>query len=109
MLFGVEKQATMELLRFFAGSIARMVRDSGELRTGFAITALLCCAKRGHPHMRTSVFTALVLVLAAAAAGQEGPRTIDPREFGLDLPAGAVAPGDRLAVLTNDDNGQPAV
>src|SRR5438132_8685481 len=59
--------------------------------------------------MRYSLWSTLVLLFAAIAAAQEPPRTINPREFGLDLPAGAVTPGEKQAVTTLDDDGQPVV
>jgi hypothetical protein len=57
----------------------------------------------------------LALIFAAVAAAQDGPRTANPREFGLDLPAGTVVSGAALgeprtlAVTTVDDNGQAVV
>jgi hypothetical protein len=60
--------------------------------------------------MRYSVWaTVAFLFLAAAAAAQEGPRTINPREFGLDLPPGVVTAGEKQAVTTVDDDGHPVV
>jgi len=50
------------------------------------------------------------LLLCAICAAQDAPRTIDPREFGLDLPAGVVAPGgERERVTTLDEDEQPVV
>ncbi len=61
--------------------------------------------------MLLSRFLALALfaTLLAAADGQDSAKVVDPREFGLDLPAGIVSPGDKLAVTTADENGQPVV
>src|SRR5437762_4002798 len=50
-----------------------------------------------------------VLLFAAISAAQEGPRTVNPREFGLDLPPGVVTAGEKQAVTTVDDDGQPVV
>src|SRR2546423_803335 len=59
--------------------------------------------------MRYLVWATVVFLLAAIGAAQETPRTVNPREFGLDLPPGAVMPGERQAVTTTDDDGQPVV
>jgi hypothetical protein len=54
--------------------------------------------------------TAVMLAPLVAAARAEDPsRTVDPREFGLDLPPGPMMPGANQCVTTNDDNGQPFV
>jgi Protein of unknown function (DUF1570) len=49
------------------------------------------------------------VLLAAPAPAQETSRPVEPREFGLDLPAGALAPGDKQAVTTTDADGKPVV
>jgi len=57
-------------------------------------------------------YVAAALLLApvtTAALGQDAAPTVDPREFGLKLPPGSVAPGEKQAVTTNDDDGQPVV
>src|SRR5581483_1579900 len=59
--------------------------------------------------MRCWVWATVVLLIAAVAAAQETPRTVNPREFGLDLPVGVVAAGEKQAVTTVDDEGQPVV
>jgi len=50
-----------------------------------------------------------LLLGARFAAGQEAARSVDPREFGLDLAAGPLAPGNRQAVTTADDDGKLVV
>src|SRR5436190_17759433 len=50
-----------------------------------------------------------VALFAAAVSAQEADRVVDPREFGLDLPAGVVSPGEKQAVTTADEEGQPVV
>ena len=52
---------------------------------------------------------ALAAVLAECAAAQAPPPVVDPRAYGLDLPAGAVEPGKRIAVSTADADGKPTV
>jgi uncharacterized protein DUF1570 len=60
--------------------------------------------------MRELAHAASIVLLAAVCAGQEAPRSVDPRDFGLDLPAGAVSSGgERERVTTADDDGQPMV
>lgn len=49
------------------------------------------------------------LLLAATAHGQDAGPTIDPRDFGLDLPAGILKRGAGDVVQTADDAGQPQV
>jgi uncharacterized protein DUF1570 len=51
----------------------------------------------------------LLTLATAAAGGQDTAPSVDPREFGLDLPAGPVLPGEKQSVTTNDDDGQPVV
>jgi Protein of unknown function (DUF1570) len=51
----------------------------------------------------------LVALMAAAVSAQETDRIVDPREFGLDLPPGVVSPGEKQAVTTADEEGQPVV
>src|SRR5690349_20540057 len=50
-----------------------------------------------------------VALLTTFARGQDAGGIVDPREFGLDLPAGPVARGERQAVTTTDEDGQPVV
>jgi hypothetical protein len=56
-------------------------------------------------------FAAMIaaLFLLAPSFAQKSSRSVEPREFGLDLPAGELAPGKQQAVTTTDDNGQPVV
>src|SRR5262245_51962133 len=46
---------------------------------------------------------------ASARCADDSAPIVDPRQFGLDLPPGQVAPGNHQAVTTNDDSGQPVV
>jgi hypothetical protein len=58
---------------------------------------------------------ALALCLAALTsfgqqpASQNGPPTVNPRDFGLNLPAGPVSPGNNEVVTTTDENEQLVV
>lgn len=56
--------------------------------------------------------TLLVLCVCAAACcsreAQAQTRRVDPREFGLNIPAGHVSPGGQN-VVTNDESGEPIV
>ena len=47
--------------------------------------------------------------IVVPSLAQDSTRSVDPREFGLDLPAGALAAGKQQAVTTTDDEGQPVV
>jgi len=49
------------------------------------------------------------ILLAASALGQDSANVVDPREFGLNLPAGAISPGEKQLVTTADDVGKPVV
>lgn len=56
----------------------------------------------------------ILCLLAAAAFAQqpatsEGPPAVNPRDFGLNLPAGVVAPGENQIVITTDQDDQPVV
>ena len=50
-----------------------------------------------------------VALAPALSFGQAGSGFVDPREFGIDLPAGRVSSGNNLAVLTDDVDGAPVV
>ena len=53
---------------------------------------------------------AFIAVLADIAAAQAAaPAVVNPRAYGLDLPAGSIAPGDGLTVSTADTDGKPTV
>lgn len=58
-----------------------------------------------------SLIFCLVTVAAFAQepASQNAPVTVNPRDFGLNLPVGVVAPGDNQVVTTTDDNDQLVV
>lgn len=58
---------------------------------------------------RHSAAVLLAALLTAFACGQDGSGIVDPREFGLDLFSGPVAPGEKQAVTTTDDDGQAVV
>jgi hypothetical protein len=61
-------------------------------------------------HLRRAHAAPLVaILLASSAIAEDSEVTADPREFGLDLAPGIVAPGDNRAVTTTDDAGQPVV
>jgi hypothetical protein len=49
------------------------------------------------------------MLLAGLAHSQEATNVVEPREFGLDLPAGAVSPGEKQLVTTADEDGKPVV
>jgi hypothetical protein len=59
--------------------------------------------------LRYTVAALVAALLTTLACGQDVDGVVDPREFGLDLPAGPVSPGERQAVTTTDDDGQPVV
>src|SRR5262245_8461563 len=52
---------------------------------------------------------ALVAMLFCAAGRSQEPSTPDPRQFGLEIPAGPLASGEKQAVTTTDEDGQPVV
>lgn len=54
---------------------------------------------------------AVMLLLAAppADAQSTSAKVIDPKPFGIDLPAGTVLPGESRTVTTDDAEGEPAV
>src|SRR5262245_1106419 len=51
----------------------------------------------------------LLALLQGTVPGQDVASSVDPREFGLDLPAGPVTPGEKQSVTTSDEDGQPVV
>ncbi|MCU0877355.1 MAG: DUF1570 domain-containing protein [Pirellulaceae bacterium] len=57
----------------------------------------------------------VALLLAATLGGVRGGaadepvRTVDPRPYGIDLPAGNVLPGERATVSTADNDGKPTI
>src|SRR6185369_15137602 len=51
----------------------------------------------------------VVFVFAASTFAQDARIIANPREFGLDLPPGAISPGENQTVTTTDDNGQPTI
>src|SRR4051794_25622763 len=59
--------------------------------------------------VRYSAAALVAALLTTIACGQDDDGIVDPREFGLDLPSGPVVPGNRQAVTTTDDEGQPVV
>jgi hypothetical protein len=64
--------------------------------------------------MRTAYLCLLLPLVASclvvcSALAQDDQRTIDPRQFGIDLPTGRVVAGNGETVLTDDDGGQPVV
>jgi len=57
-----------------------------------------------------STSACLLLAAAMTAAAQDGGlRLVDPRPYGIELPPGAVSAGEKQAVTTADENGQPVV
>src|SRR5262245_52269168 len=55
------------------------------------------------------VAVVLLLALMPTMARGQDAAAIDPREFGFNLPAGPITPGEKHSVTTNDDDGQPVV
>ncbi len=56
------------------------------------------------------ILPAAILFLGGIRAiGQDAPLTGDPRDFGIDLPAGTLTPGENRAVTTVDEQGNPVV
>jgi hypothetical protein len=56
------------------------------------------------------LLTALSLgLLSSVVLAEDAARSIDPREFGLDLPAGTLAPGEHQTVSTANADGLPVV
>ena len=51
----------------------------------------------------------VMTVTASNGTLRAGTRVLDPREFGLDLPAGTLAAGNQQPVTTTDDNGLAVV
>src|SRR5437762_5909670 len=69
-----------------------------------------CCVLGRLLHQRRGQVAPLItIVLASAALAQDGPTTANPRDFGLDLAPGIVAPGENQAVTTTDDDSLPVV
>src|SRR5262245_6226741 len=64
-----------------------------------------CLLLRRSAHLAPLV----AFILAATAAAQDAPQNANPRDFGLDLPAGEVSSGENQAVTTTDDDGQPTI
>src|SRR5581483_6951427 len=95
-----EIQATIRFPSFIAWRRRNATESVPSRMTGRGWNRLL---------MRCWVWATVVLLIAAVAAAQETPRTVNPREFGLDLPVGVVAAGEKQAVTTVDDEGQPVV
>ena len=62
--------------------------------------------------MRSGYFMCRVLLFAAAitfAPSGVFAQTVDPRQYGIDLPAGSIQPSNRETVTTDDEDGKPAV
>ncbi|MEX2176546.1 MAG: DUF1570 domain-containing protein, partial [Pirellulaceae bacterium] len=52
---------------------------------------------------------AFALAVGALFAQDEAPRIVDPKASGIDLLPGVLGPGDRQAVATTDNAGQPVI
>jgi hypothetical protein len=69
-----------------------------------------CCLLGSLLHRSRAPLAPLIaIVLASAALGQGAPTTANPRDFGLNLAPGVVAPGENQAVTTTDDSEHPVV
>ncbi|HEY2411824.1 MAG TPA: DUF1570 domain-containing protein [Pirellulaceae bacterium] len=60
-------------------------------------------------YSRAHLALLLAFVLTSPALAQDAPTTANPRDFGLDLAPGIIAPGENQAVTTTDDDSQPVV
>jgi hypothetical protein len=58
---------------------------------------------------RRAFLAGSAVALAAASLRAEESQTIDPREFGLEIPPGRVSPGDGRKVTTIDPQGESVV
>src|SRR5687768_14383485 len=58
---------------------------------------------------RVVLLAGLLAAACGDAVGQNRGNPLDPREFGINLQPGAIAPGGERAVTTDDERGEPAV
>lgn len=60
-------------------------------------------------HSRLQWFIAILAALCLLASAQARAQTVEPREFGINLPPGLLTPGQDRAVTTDDQRGEPTV